>query len=91
MAGSTDTSDFLIRRARLGGLTTRSRHNPIDYTAKARANGPGSATYWEIEVDPELLLPPHERAKRASAAKRAHFTRLSIKAAAARRLKAGRS
>jgi hypothetical protein len=40
---------------------------------------------FEREVDPEGVLPPHERAKRAENAKAAYFKRLALKSAKARR------
>lgn len=43
---------------------------------------------FEREVDPDGVLPPVELAKRADAARKAHFTRLALKSAQARRKKA---
>ena len=40
------------------------------------------------EVDPDRVLPEKERLRRADHARRAYFTRLSMKAAQARRAKA---
>lgn len=45
---------------------------------------------FEREVDPDGKLDPAERAKRAENLRRAHFARLSLKAAQARRKRAGR-
>ncbi|WP_433651066.1 hypothetical protein ACQP2C_00035 [Micromonospora zamorensis] len=42
---------------------------------------------FEREVDPDGVLPPGERARRAESAKKAYFARLAIKSAAARRAK----
>lgn len=72
-------------RARLGGLTTAARHDPLDYTAAARAKCPGSLGYFERQVDPDRELQPAERERRAKAAQKAHFTRLGLKSAQARR------
>lgn len=43
---------------------------------------------FEDQVDPERVLPEGERAKRASAARRAHFLTLAAKSADVRRRKA---
>ena len=43
---------------------------------------------FELEVDPDGKLDPAERAKRAEHKRREHMTRLSLKAAKARRAKA---
>ncbi len=40
---------------------------------------------FEVQVDPEGILPPQERAKRAEWAKRAYFKRLALKSAQSRR------
>jgi hypothetical protein len=40
---------------------------------------------FERQVDPDGILDPAERARRAESAKRAHFLRLSLKSARARR------
>lgn len=40
---------------------------------------------FERQVDPEGVLPPEERAKRAERARRAHMLTLAAKSAAARR------
>jgi hypothetical protein len=42
---------------------------------------------FEREVDPDGVLSPQERARRAANAKKAHMQRLAIKSAQARRLK----
>lgn len=42
---------------------------------------------FEREVDPDGVLSPAERSRRAENARRAHMARLSMKAAAARRAK----
>jgi hypothetical protein len=40
---------------------------------------------FEREVDPEGVLPEHERAKRADSARRAHYARMAFESAKARR------
>lgn len=51
-------------------------------TAKARAALAGK---FEREVDPDGVLPPEERARRAEHARKAHYTRLALRSAQARR------
>jgi hypothetical protein len=43
----------------------------------------------EREVDPDGVLPPDERARRAAHARKAYFTRLALRSAQARRRKPG--
>lgn len=40
---------------------------------------------FERQVDPDGILPPDERARRAEHARKAHFARLALKSARARR------
>lgn len=63
----------------------------------ANTNDPRAATEparkafldrFEREVDPDGILPPHERVRRAGHARRAYFTRLALKSAQARRRRA---
>jgi hypothetical protein len=42
---------------------------------------------FEVEVDPDGALPPEERRRRAEHARSAHFARLALASAKARRLK----
>lgn len=44
---------------------------------------------FETQVDPEGILSPAERAKRAEHARKAHFKRLALKSAQARRRRGG--
>lgn len=75
------TASSAAARGRIGGLTNAARHDPKVYTANARA---AFLAGFEDEVDPEHKLPPPERARRAEAARRAHFHRLALKSAQAR-------
>ena len=43
---------------------------------------------FEREVDPDGILPPEERAKRAAHAKHLHYMKLGMKSGIARRKKA---
>jgi hypothetical protein len=44
---------------------------------------------FERQVDPDGVLPPAERAQRAEHARKAHFKRLALKSAQARRRRGG--
>lgn len=68
-------------RGRIGGNTTRSRHDPLVYTALARQKFRDS---FAEAVDPEGVLPEAERAARADAARRAHMAKLALKSATVR-------
>ncbi len=70
-----------ILRARLAAFTRSSLYDGKTVTAKARETFLAS---FERKVDPDHLLPAAECARRAEAARRAHFTRLAMKSAKAR-------
>lgn len=72
------------KAGRIGGLTTASRHDPHQQTAKARA--PFLARF-EAKVDPDGSLSPEERERRAVAGRKAYFAQLALKSAQARRRK----
>jgi hypothetical protein len=63
-------------RARLAGLTRSSQYDGKAVTAKARQT---FLDQFEQQVDPDHQLPVAERARRAEAARKAHFTRLALK------------
>ena len=63
---------------------TRWAHEP-DRRAATQAARDGLQRRFEDEVDPDRVLDPAERARRAESAKRAHFTRLAQKSAEARK------
>jgi hypothetical protein len=69
-------------RARMAAHTLHSRVDPTIHTAPARA---AFLERFEREVDPEGVLHPAERARRAEHAKKAYFLNLALKSAAARR------
>jgi hypothetical protein len=70
---------------RLGGLSTRALHDPLEYTKAARKSGPGQLSYWLRKVDPGEELSEDERERRAVAAKRAYYLRLALLSAQVRR------
>jgi hypothetical protein len=74
-------------RGRLAAHTLHARRDSRQTTANGRA---AFLARFEAEVDPEGLLDPAERSRRAEQARRAYFTRLSLAALTARRARAGR-
>jgi hypothetical protein len=71
-------------RARLAAYALHAQRDPRETTANGRA---AFLARFDREVDPEGLLEPDERRRRAEHARRAYFTRLSLAAAEARRAK----
>ena len=80
MAGTRNPSLAQLY-GRIGGLRTRSRHDPGEYTSAARR---AFLRRFELEVDPEGTLAPEERERRAEAALGAHMARLAYHSAVAR-------
>lgn len=80
MARTPDPKKVLA--GRIGGLTSSARHTPGQMVAAAHR---GTLAKFEREVDPEGVLPVEERQRRATAARKAHMSRLSLLATAARR------
>lgn len=70
-------------RARLGGLTKWAVTS--DRTAATKPGRSAFEARFEREVDPDGTLPPAERALRADAARRAYFTRLTLRSVSSRR------
>jgi hypothetical protein len=58
-----------------------------DRSARTQAARDGLLARFERQVDPDGVLPLDERAKRAESARRAHYQRLALKSAQARRAK----
>jgi hypothetical protein len=69
-------------RGRIGAYVLHSRQDPRETTAHARA---AFLERFERAVDPDGVLPALERQRRALAARRAHFARLALLSARARR------
>jgi hypothetical protein len=67
--------------ARLAAHARWSKADPVDGTAAARK---AFADRFEREVDPDGVLSPAERARRAESARKAHFTRLALASSRAR-------
>lgn len=72
-------------RNRIGAHALHSKYDSRDLTKNARAASPGSISHWEDEVDPNRVLDPVERARRAKHALKAHMARLALKSAQARK------
>jgi hypothetical protein len=69
-------------RGRIGAYTRWARtEDRVAATEPARR---AFATRFEIEVDPDSVLPVAERHRRAEAARKAYFARLGLKSAQAR-------
>lgn len=80
MAKMTHSERVLI--GRLGAYVVHSRYDSRELTKPARA---AFESKFERDVDPDGTLDPVERARRAEMARKAHFTRLALKSAQARR------
>jgi hypothetical protein len=78
---SGNPSDRILR-ARLGGFARAAKYSGDDLTGPARR---GFEQRFLREVDPDNLLPEHERERRAEAARKAHMTKLALRSAQARR------
>jgi hypothetical protein len=69
-------------RAQLAAHTRwANTDDPVEATAPARK---AFNDRFEKQVDPDGVLDPEERARRAESARKAHFTRMAFKSARAR-------
>jgi hypothetical protein len=59
-------------------------------TAAMRRNSPSQLAYWEDRLDPNGEMDPQERAKLARNLQAAHFSKMALKSAKARRLRKAR-
>ncbi len=74
-----DTSDLADRMRsirRIGGSVTDARYGGSAMTSAARKS---FLAAFEREVDPDGILAPEERLKRAESARRAHMSRIALK------------
>jgi hypothetical protein len=74
-------------RARIGAFAQHAAHDVRKTTAAGRAAFLGR---FERQVDPDGLLEPAERTRRAQSALRAHMARLALRSAQAREARARR-
>jgi hypothetical protein len=72
---------------RLGGLRARAKHDPHAATEVARA---AAEARYALEVDPNGILSPAERTRRARAARSAYFASILLKSLDARAAGRGR-
>lgn len=79
----TDTAVSTAARA----LAHRSWAKTDDRAARTAPARAAALARFEAEVDPQGLLAPDERAKRAEHAKKAYFLAIAAKSAEARRAK----
>jgi hypothetical protein len=76
------TPEQRTMRARIAAHTLHSRvQDPAAHTKAARA---AFLDRFERQVDPDGVLPPADRARRAEHARKAYFTALALKSAQAR-------
>lgn len=79
------TPEQRSQRARLAALTRWAHENPAKNAKRGQA---GLLARFEREVDPDGVLAPAERARRAEAALKAHMVRLALASSKARARKA---
>ena len=72
-------------RARIAAYSLHAQRDARETTAPARA---AFLARFEHMVDPDGVLPEPERTRRATAARKAHFARLALRSAQARRSRA---
>jgi len=87
VATSSSEHDRRVLQARMAAHLLHARiADPAAHTAPARA---AFMSRFEREVDPEGVLEPAERARRAEHAKKAYFLRLALASRKARAAKRG--
>ena len=84
MAATLPPANERTLAARVAAFSLHAQRDSREVTKPARA---AFLSRFEKEVDPDGTLPPQERQRRADAAKRAYFTRLSLRSVKARRRK----
>lgn len=75
-------------RGRIGAYRLHATHDPKETTKAART---AFLARFELEVDPDGLLSPTERARRADSARKAYFAKLAHQSAKSRRRSKGKS
>lgn len=74
-------------RARKAAHTMHARNDAKETTRAARGSSPSSLSYHERQVDPDGLLDPAERKRRAEHSRKAYMTGLALKSAQKRKKK----
>lgn len=72
------TPEQRVLRARMGAFALHAKRSTRETTEAARA---AFAAKFEVQVDPDGVLPEAERQRRATAARRAYMTGLRLKQA----------
>src|SRR3954464_12009626 len=85
---ASDNNERALRARMAAHLLHAQITDPTAHTAPARA---AFLSRFEREVDPDGVLEPQERARRAEHAKKAYFLRLALASRKARAAKKGRS
>ena len=85
---AADHDERALRARMAAHLLHAKVTDPAEHTARARA---AFLSRFEREVDPDGVLQPDERARRAEHAKKAYFLRLALASRKARAAKRGRS
>lgn len=83
MGAEDETAKMRSMRGRIGAFESWAR--TPDRAARTWPARKAAFDRFEREVDPDGMLTPQERAKRAEWARKAHMQRLALKSAAARR------
>jgi hypothetical protein len=78
------TPEQRSQRARAAALARWAKEDPAEHTARMRAVGVASVGYWVAKVCPDGGPSPDECLRRATAAKRAHYTRMAYLSSRAR-------
>jgi hypothetical protein len=81
---SSDNTDRILRARMAAHLLHAQISDPAEHTAPARA---AFLSRFEREVDPDGILDPKERARRAEHAKKAYFIKLALASRKARAAK----
>ena len=85
MAGQASDNDDRVLRARMAAHLLHAQiSDEVEHTAPARA---AFLSRFEREVDPDGILDPQERARRAEHAKKAYFIKLALASRKARAAK----
>jgi len=80
------------QRVLRGRMAAQVLHSKVDSRLHTQPAREAFLAKFEAEVDPDGILPPSERRRRAESARKAHFTRLAYLSSLARAgRKAGRS
>jgi hypothetical protein len=82
---SHQSESLVSQRARIGAYALHAQYDSAWLTAPARA---AFFAKFERQVDPEGLLPPAERTRRAESAMKQHMTSMAYASAKARRRRA---